>query len=125
MFLTIFNIVRCHPLRPLMRTLSRSLPQRCSLHQSRRLLGLEEFFEGGQALPPFDTAAKNVYGRAWSPDELRLKSFDDLHKLWYTLLKELNLLYTQKAEACRVRQRFFGMHRIHKVPAEHATVAYF
>jgi large subunit ribosomal protein L47 len=86
-----------------------------SLHQSRPLHGLDEFFEGGQALPPFDPATKKVYGRAWSADELRLKSFEELHKLWFVLLKELNLLATQEAEAKRMGQRWFGPHRIHKV----------
>lgn len=81
---------------------------------SRRYFGLEEFFEGGQALPPFNPADKKIYGRAWSPDELRKKSFEDLHKLWFVLLKEMNLLATQKSEATRVMQRWFGHHRVHK-----------
>lgn len=87
-------------------------------HTTPRLYGLEEFFEGGQALPVIDLAAKPTMGRAWSANELRLKSFDDLHKLWFVILKELNLLATQKAETARVGQRFFGQSRVRKVLLE-------
>ncbi|KAI9495105.1 mitochondrial 39-S ribosomal protein L47 (MRP-L47)-domain-containing protein [Zychaea mexicana] len=59
--------------------------------------GLNQFFENGEALP------KQIWtGRAWKASELRLKSFDDLHKLWYVLLKERNVLATQREEAKRM-----------------------
>ncbi|KAF8486600.1 mitochondrial 39-S ribosomal protein L47 (MRP-L47)-domain-containing protein [Gautieria morchelliformis] len=41
-------------------------------------------------------------GRSWNTSELRRKSFKDLHTLWYILLRERNLLATQKAERKRL-----------------------
>ncbi|KAG6890642.1 hypothetical protein C0995_006618 [Termitomyces sp. Mi166 len=41
-------------------------------------------------------------GRSWKASELRLKSFRDLHTLWYILLRERNLLASQKEEARRM-----------------------
>jgi len=66
---------------------------RCQFHTTVNNRGLEEFFEeeklrGEKAIR---------VGREWRKDELRLKSNTDLHKLWYILLKERNMLLTMEA----------------------------
>lgn len=42
-------------------------------------------------------------GRPWTAPELRALPFDQLHALWYVLLRERNVLLTQREEARRVR----------------------
>ncbi|XP_069695308.1 large ribosomal subunit protein uL29m isoform X2 [Periplaneta americana] len=54
-------------------------------------------------------------GRSWKKDELRIKSNSDLHKLWYVLLKEKNMLLTMEHECKEQTQLFPNPERIDKV----------
>ncbi|XP_059303842.1 uncharacterized protein LOC132055858 [Lycium ferocissimum] len=56
-----------------------------------------------------------VYGRGWKASELRLKSWDDLQKLWYVLLKEKNMLMTQRQMLNAQNLRFPNPERMSKV----------
>ncbi|CAA2983654.1 39S ribosomal L47, mitochondrial [Olea europaea subsp. europaea] len=73
---------------------------------------LEEFFDADRS-PDDDKAV--VYGRSWKASELRLKSWDDLNKLWYILLKEKNMLMTQRQMLHAQNLRFPNPERISKV----------
>ncbi|CAM6102140.1 unnamed protein product [Calypogeia fissa] len=73
--------------------------------------GLAEFFESGR-----DAENKKiVYGRGWKASELRLKSWDDLHKLWYVFLKEKNMLLSQKQMLLSQSLRMPNPERMSKV----------
>ncbi|CAE6226768.1 unnamed protein product [Arabidopsis arenosa] len=53
--------------------------------------------------------------RGWKASELRLKSWDDLQKLWYVLLKEKNMLMTQRQMLQAQNMQFPNPERIPKV----------
>lgn len=42
-------------------------------------------------------------GRSWSVQELREKSWDDLHKLWWVCVKERNRIATSNLERERLK----------------------
>ncbi|GAV81020.1 MRP-L47 domain-containing protein [Cephalotus follicularis] len=73
---------------------------------------LEEFFEADRSQ---DNDKPVVYGRSWKASELRLKSWDDLNKLWYVLLKEKNMLMTQRQMLHAQNLRFPNPERLPKV----------
>jgi len=70
---------------------ARFLQQRQAFGTSPALRGLEEFFE-----KPLKEGEVRTAGKSWKARDLRNKSWDDLHKLWYVLLKERNLLQSEK-----------------------------
>lgn len=55
---------------------------------------------------------------------MRLKSFQDLHKLWFVLLKEKNVLLGQRLEAqvTKEREAFPHPHRLVKVKKSMARI---
>lgn len=55
------------------------------------------------------------HGRSWTLDELRIKSNQDLHQLWFVLLKEKNMLLTMEHEAKELHRLFPSPERIDKV----------
>lgn len=57
-------------------------------------------------------------GRAWTLDELRIRSNSDLHKLWYILLKERNMLKTMEHECDEKYELFPNPERVDKVSEE-------
>uniref|UniRef100_A0A8C4WZU9 Large ribosomal subunit protein uL29m n=1 Tax=Eptatretus burgeri TaxID=7764 RepID=A0A8C4WZU9_EPTBU len=87
-------------------------PQRFSLHTSVSRLGLEEFFDNDPQNLGKDTVKS---GDSWAVELLRQKGSEDLHKLWYILLKERNMLLTLQQEAKRQKLPMISPERLDKV----------
>jgi len=67
--------------------------------------GLWEFFADRLtvASPPEEDAK---HGRGWTVEELRAKSWDDLHRLWWVCVKERNRIATARWERKRSQLGF-------------------
>lgn len=106
--------------RPNLSTLSTStnaLQQR-TIHSTPSQRSLEEFFDN----PKNYGEQKVKSGRPWRQDDLRLKSNSDLHKLWFVLYKERNMLYTMQ-EACKEEKELFpSPERLDKVEESMASL---
>ncbi|XP_015607858.1 39S ribosomal protein L47, mitochondrial [Cephus cinctus] len=66
--------------------------QHAFLHVTSKQNDLMEFFDHKDNWSEKEVKA----GRPWFKSELRLKSNEDLHKLWFVLLKERNMLLTME-----------------------------
>jgi large subunit ribosomal protein L47 len=86
-------------------SLLKALPfQFRAVSEKERLVQFSSFhYEETKAAKPKDGEEEKINkhiintGRSWKIDELRIKSNDDLHKLWYVLLREKNAIL---ADAC-------------------------
>ena len=83
------------------------------------LKGMEEFFPRENIA---DGKPLHRVGRPWTAAELRLKSFDDLHKLWFVCLKERNLVLSDRLYLKQIGQAVADTSRLSKVKLTMARI---
>ena len=76
-------------------------PQRRSTVQVDEDHGLWEFFHTSRT-PLQNPEQLHAHGRGWTVQELRSKSWDDLHRLWWMCVKDVNRCMTTEAERIRL-----------------------
>lgn len=80
-------------------------------HTTAKRFDLMEFFDNKKHYGENEVK----HGRHWEKDELRIKSNQDLHKLWFVLLKERNMLKTMEHECNEKMELFASPERLDKV----------
>ena len=86
-----------------------------SFTSSRVLLRMADFFAPA-------VVDQQPAGRAWHASELRLKSFNDLHCLWFICLKERNYLLSERLYFRQMQQAAPEGGRLHKVKKTLAAI---
>ncbi|EXJ81064.1 hypothetical protein A1O3_07352 [Capronia epimyces CBS 606.96] len=83
--------------------------------------GLWGFFDQKRQsmLPPDEESS---HGRAWTYQELSVKSFEDLHKLYWVCVKEQNRALTREKERKRVRAGYGALESEERVDAIRETM---
>jgi len=90
---------------------STSLLSKRNLSLSPTVKGMEEFFDTPERINNREVKS----GASWSKSLLRKKSIEDLHKLWFILLKERNMLNTLEHYCIEEDEPIPGEDRIEKV----------
>ncbi|CAK9298778.1 unnamed protein product [Gordionus sp. m RMFG-2023] len=93
-----------------------NMPKKFSI--TLRVSNLMEFFD----IPENWDKTDIKHGKSWLKEDLRIKSNQDLHKLWFILYKEKNMLLTMQSECKRINKLFASPERIDKVEESMANL---